>query len=316
MKQEKNVLYINQILVEWLVKKEDELKQSSYIKYRNIVYNHLLPAFEHMLIDSLTPIDFETFIMNKRKDTTINKATVKLIYLILKSAIAYANTTYHCDIQTFTVDIQLDYKKPMILSIADCHMIENQCRKKINSLSVAVYLSLYAGLRIGEICALQVQDIDVIADTITVSKTIQRIQTPESAINKTNLVIDTPKSTTSCRIVPIPSDLLHHIIKPYSKDCVPTNYLLSKTDQPTDPRNIQANFKRLCTKLDLHANFLSLRHTFATNCLKQGIDIHLLSQILGHSNVSVTSALYSSLLHDKANQKQLINNLWNNNECE
>lgn len=315
MNQVYKELYFRQILMEWLTSKEGELKHSSYMKYRNIVYNHLLPAFAYDKLDSLNPAYFKQFIARKMDDVNINNATVKLIYLVLKAAIVYANTNYHSDIQMDAFDIPLDCKQPSFLSTKHCQMIEEQCKKKITPLSIAVYISLYSGLRIGEVCALQVQDINFVKNIITVKKTIQRVQTPENLTNKTKLMIDTPKSTTSYRAVPIPSYLLHHILKPYVSECNPTHFLLTKTNKPTDPRNIQASFKRLCTTLDLQANFLSLRHTFATNCLKQGLELHALCQILGHSNVSVTSALYASTSNeDRLHQMQLINKLWNNNK--
>lgn len=59
-----------------------------------------------------------------------------------------------------------------------------------------------------------------------------------------------------------------------------------------DPRTIQNQFQRLCQDHNFQTNFHSLRHTYATRCVMQEVDLKSLSEMLGHSNVSTTLQLY------------------------
>ena len=70
---------------------------------------------------------------------------------------------------------------------------------------------MYGGLRIGEICALKWEDIDLNNGIITVSKTVERLKNKENMESKTILMILEPKTQTSKRIVPIPVFLKEYI---------------------------------------------------------------------------------------------------------
>ena len=77
---------------------------------------------------------------------------------------------------------------------------------KQNPMSFGVIISLYTGMRIGELCALRWNDINLKEQTIRINKTIQRI--PDNAGEaKTKILISTPKTPSSIREIPIPSFL-------------------------------------------------------------------------------------------------------------
>lgn len=73
--------------------------------------------------------------------------------------------------------------------------------------SVGIAISMYMGLRIGEVCALQWKEIDLEKRVLTVSKTIQRVQC-RTGSKQTKLIITEPKSESSKRTIPIPDCLL------------------------------------------------------------------------------------------------------------
>ncbi|GFI47536.1 transposase from transposon Tn916 [Lachnospiraceae bacterium] len=118
---------------------------------------------------------------------------------------------------------------------------------------------------------------------------------------KTDLILGSPKTETSIRIIPIKSDILktlQEIRQGYSlKD-----YILSgKSDKPIEPRNMQYYFKQLQIKAGIEPLcFHSLRHTFASVCIQSGMDVKTLSEILGHANVNTTLNYY---VHSSIDQK-------------
>ena len=69
--------------------------------------------------------------------------------------------------------------------------------------------------------------------------------------------------------------------------------------EPYEPRTYQDLFKRCVRQAGIaDANFHSLRHTFATRALEQGMDVVTLSRLLGHANPSITLDKYGHALDD------------------
>ena len=64
-------------------------------------------------------------------------------------------------------------------------------------------------------------------------------------------------------------------------------------EKPLDPRTMQYRFKRILKDAGIEIrNFHTLRHTFATNCIENGVDVKALSEFLGHSDVKITLNRY------------------------
>lgn len=69
-----------------------------------------------------------------------------------------------------------------------------------------------------------------------------------------------------------------------------------------EPRTMQYRFKKILKEAGIaDINFHALRHTFATNCVENGMDVKSLSEILGHSDVKITLNRY---VHPTMDSKQ------------
>lgn len=80
-----------------------------------------------------------------------------------------------------------------------------------------------------------------------------------------------------------------------------SNYVLSDKNDFINPRTYEYRFHSIIKNSGLSDfNFHKLRHTFATRCVENGVDIKTLSEILGHANVSITLNLY---VHPSMKQK-------------
>ena len=96
---------------------------------------------------------------------------------------------------------------------------------------------------------------------------------------------------------------LHEQIRPVlERTCrlyLPSDYLLSGTSTPVEPRRMSSRFKRILKECGLrNIRFHVLRHTFATHALASGVDAKTLSGILGHTKASFTLDTYTHVTGD------------------
>ena len=168
-----------------------------------------------------------------------------------------------------------------------------------------IYLALRTGMRLGEICALRWRDISLESSAISVRHTVQRLpQEPEYAEPRedgnfteerygirTSLMLDSPKSDSSMRTIPLMQDI-EVLCRRFS--CrKPSAFILTGTEQCMDPRKLQRRLEKCTDACRIEGvHFHTLRHTFATRCVEAGFDMKTLSEILGHSNVGTTMNLY------------------------
>lgn len=173
------------------------------------------------------------------------------------------------------------------LSKAEQNRLLHRIYHQPDKFNLAVLLCLHTGLRLGELCALQWTDIDIHTMTLTVNRTVQRISV-QGYMTKTILLETEPKSEQSKRIIPLSDELVQLLLQ------IKGNQLyIFGGKKPLDPRTMQYRFKRILNKAGIeNKNFHLLRHTFATNCVENKMDVKVLSEILGHSDVKITLNCY------------------------
>lgn len=189
-------------------------------------------------------------------------------------------------------------------SISEQRQIEQMVFSKRDIRTLGIVLTFYTGIRLGELCALKWSDLDCEAGTISITKTVTRVKNPQSRGEKTALLVGTPKSLQSLRKIPLPQFLQDMLID-YKKEAFDENcYLFSGTEEPPDPRAYEKLFKRILRSAGVKdRKFHTTRHTFATRALEVGVDIKTLSEILGHSSVTITLNIYA---HSLMEQKKIV----------
>ena len=155
---------------------------------------------------------------------------------------------------------------------------------------LGLLLCMQLGLRIGEVCGLQWRDIDLKARVLTVRRTVQRIP---CGGGKTQVVIQTPKTPSSWREMPIPKRLAAALRAVRGSLNGTVWFLSGEEARPVEPRcyrkSIQLYLKKAMVRR-VHPHML--RHTFATLCVQRGCDIKTLSELMGHADASVTLQKY------------------------
>lgn len=282
-------LTVRELFKEWLNVLSHRVKESTLSNYRMKADKHILPAFGDFSFKNLDKRSIYLFIDSKKEDG-LSVRYISDIIVLFKSAFKYANREYN--IKNVFDGIVMPKKQRTtirILSETEQSVLKNEIKTEQTLTNLGIAISLYTGLRIGELCALQWQDIDLEKRTLTVNKTIQRIQIPNGDC-RTQLVISEPKSEKSRREIPIP-DCLILMIKKHSGNV--HDYVLSNNIDPVEPRTMQYRFSKILEKLGLpKVHFHSLRHAFASRAIELGFDVKTLSELLGHSSVELTMNLY------------------------
>lgn len=248
---------------------------------------HILTEFGDMRYDDLTVQMLHNFIESKLK-IGLSAKYVSDIIIVFKSMTKYISRVHRFRNPIADVVLPKTEKKEMnLFSDIQQKKLCDYLLTNTDNTSIGVLLSLYTRLRIGEICGLKWNDIDLEKSILTVRKTVQRIRT---SIHETKLIVDTPKSRTSQRSIPIPEFLMDILCKLRKCDDF---YILSGSKKIIEPRTMQRRFKTMLKKAGLPSiNYHSLRHMFATNCIQLGFDVKTLSEILGHASVETTLNRY------------------------
>ena len=285
---------------EWLKYKKNTVKKSTYYNYSYSVEKYLYPKFADQDITQIK--DYNDFI-EKLTDTLAPK-TVRDIVTKLKEIINFYEEEHNTKLNIKKMSLpKMNKKEIQILSNKEKQKLEKYCIQQNDLKSLGILICLNTGLRVGEVCALRWENVDFETRRIHVEKTIERIYSKEE--NKTIVIIDTPKSITSVRTIPINSKL-YNILKQIRGKSKKTDFVLTgSSEHYVEPRNYQYHFKEILKRNKVKKyKFHTLRHTFATNCIEAGMDIKSLSEILGHADVSITLNIY---VHssDKTKRKYL-----------
>lgn len=285
---------------EWLKYKKNTVKKSTYYNYSYSVAKYLYPSFAGKNITKIK--NYNNFI--EELSDTLSPKTVRDIVTKLKEIINFYEEEHNTKLNIKKMSLpKMNKKEIQILSNKEKQKLEKYCIQQNDLKSLGILICLNTGLRVGEVCALRRENVDFETRRIHVEKTIERIYSKEE--NKTIVIIDTPKSITSVRTIPINSKL-YNILKQIRGKSKKTDFVLTgSSEHYVEPRNYQYHFKEILKRSKVKKyKFHTLRHTFATNCIEAGMDIKSLSEILGHADVSITLNIY---VHssDKAKRKYL-----------
>lgn len=272
------------------------VKASSYQTYQNLIKRHLLPGLGEYELEQITPGMVCDFVESLRA-SGLSFSTTKSVYRLLAAAMRFALDEGRIGRNPCRkIRMQPDERpEQRVLSRAEQEKIEAAAG---GEKELPILLSLYTGMRLGEICALRWADIDWDRRTITVRRTVQRVAGSNGAA-KTTLMIGTPKSIYSHRVIPIPDFVLDTLRCSMAKAGA-SEYIFSLSSQAADPRTMQRRFKRMAERLGFpDAHFHTLRHSFATRLLELGVDIKTVSALLGHGSAKTTLDFYAHSMIDQ-----------------
>ena len=288
------------LMDKWLTYKKGFVKESTHANFALIAENHINPFFEGRTIGSITEGDLQDFIVylytegRKNGRGGFGVRSIRGLMLPLKLALDYA-WKYNRSIDKIEWEL-LEYPKESRDDHVKAMTLEEQQRfskavyAELNRKTAAYLLTLFTGLRIGEVCGLRMGDLSLSNSKLYVSRTVQRVY---SRKHGTKVIIGTPKTERSARTIPL-SELILPTLDQFVNKEEPGKYFLTESRKPCEPRVLRQCFRRFLKRNGLpEMKYHELRHTFATRAMElPGFDIKSLSAILGHNNPAFTLAVY------------------------
>ena len=274
---------LEDIMWEWLGTTVNSVKYTTYQKYESMIRNHIAAEIGEIPLKLISSQAFDRYTFDLLNGPTkLSPKTVNDILAIISSAMAYTEREYGLHMPKIR-RVKEIRKEMRVLSIDEQRTLVEYLLQEMDLYKLGILIALYTGIRVGELCALHWEDIK--SDRIYVNKSFQRIKVGST----TQLVQSSPKTSSSVRVIPLPTSICVYLDSFRSTGPV----LKTRNGSQVEPRLMQMKFHKYIQECSLEkANFHALRHTFATRCIEAGFDTKTLSEILGHADVKTTLNRY------------------------
>lgn len=304
-KVDKIKLDFSSLAEQWLASVSHGVKESTLAHYDYTLQRYLLPVFGAWKVHGLDEQRLEQGMLevispksgnHKPLGASSARECLSILRRICKYA-AHLRLMRPVEILVKLPQFERVQTKPLSVQEQAClrdFVLEHPTTRKAGLL-----LQMQLGLRIGEVCGLQWGDFDLSAGVLTIRRTVSRIYCRDG---HTKVLIQTPKTRSSGREIPIPQELFTLLQRLHGGASEETWFLSGNAEKPVEPRcyrkSVQLYLRQAAVR-KVHPH--TLRHTFATTCLQAGCDIKTLSELLGHADPNITLRRY---VHSNMNRKR------------
>lgn len=239
---------IKEITEAWFDDHRQYVKESTSAAYALILNNHVIPYFGEY--ENITEEDLQKFV-NDKISGGAGIRPVRDVVSVVKMLLRFGAKKKWCEPPT-------DWKMIYPARTRDSQRVETwgpaHQKKMIQYLkenftfsNLGLLIVMESGMRIGEISGLQWGDIDIQNKILHVQRTVERVCVYDGLNGKkgTKVRVGSTKTINSNREIPLSKDILM-FVRPLSKICVPSYYVLSNDASPMEPRAIRSYFNRLC----------------------------------------------------------------------
>lgn len=293
----------NRLFEIWYASMSPNWKQTTAQLYKGIYERNLKEEFGFLKVKSITPLKIQEFVNKTYSENSPQYA--KLVKIVLSSAFKYAVLPLGIIPSSPCEYVKTPRTEPRIKSeTVSIEKIKEALTNIPEPYSLAILVSFYSGMRLGEVFGLCWEDIDSDNKIINVNKTM--------SYSSSNWHLTTPKTKTSIRKIPVPK-ILFDYLEGYKKNLLSNkmkygeyfmeNYVNDSIVNTESGEKVDLVFREengKFAKPDLMQYFCrrngfrfhALRHTHATKLIADGINPKIVQERLGHSTVSITLQIY------------------------
>lgn len=295
-----------------------ELKPKSYDRLEQTVFNQVIPYIGQLQLQSITSDDVQKMISALTAESK-SYSSIKKAYDAVNAAFKWG---LYCDPPKVkknpAANIRLPSRKlfaqkqiPFYTADEAAKLIACATRICANGvrrypLGAFVPLLINTGLRASEVLALKWQtDIDMDGKTLTVHNNVVFVKDREKEKGYKLIEQDTVKTDAGQdRTIPLNEAAYNALLDLQKLTGEKTWVLTTRNNTQTKPRQLDQMFRRIAVATGLPEEKIygvhALRHTFATLLLSNGVEIKTVSELLGHSDVTIT---YNTYIHVIKEQK-------------
>lgn len=304
-------LTMSELLTSWQTTiKKYELKPSSYDRLEQTINNNITPYIGYLQIASLTPQDIQQYI-NQLTDKGYSYSTIKKAYNAVNASLKMAferdyirknpciNIKLPKQIKHLKSDIEFftDEEAEMIINAATYRYHTGRYMYKHG---YAIVLLLNTGIRVGELLALKWQNVDLDNRQIYICETRGQVIDREETEHRYIMADRSTKTQSSCRYVPINQKALQALEYFKSLGYNSPYVMANSNTNVVSYRNLYKVMSNILERNKIkHGSLHTLRHTFATHLFKNGVDVKIISELLGHSDISITYDIYTHVIQSQ-----------------
>lgn len=285
----------------YLQNKKDTIKEYSYYGLVQRV-KRIKDTFADLKLEEITDEEIQDYLDDWQKKYSEN--TIKSRLTIIKAVLKENGFLVNVEIKKNRVP-----KGYNIYNNEECEKIINYFlnQQTIKPNRLPIIIALFTGMRVGEILALQWLDVDLDRCLIDVSKDVV------NCFGKN--IVQTPKTMSSYRTIPIPPQLKEILLKAQPKSEYWDFYVTSGKDKPSCYRCITRTAEKMLDKLGIQWKGMhAFRHSYATRMLENGVNAKVVADLLGHSTINTTINIYSHTTNDF--KKKCVNDVFRGEEYE
>ncbi len=284
------------------------LKYNTQQNYRGILDNHIIPHLKNYYLMEIDAPLLQKLVHNEFQKGLAQK-TMSIIISVLRNMFRKAVYPYiflkenpMAYVEAPRFDSYKPTKEELKIIPAESWIKLQVATPEASDFYIPMMIAYYTGMRRGEICALEWQNVDLVDQVIKVEKMMYH--------KKKEIVSGSPKTKSSLREVTI-GDALTKILRKhrkrqmenrlrYGKFYSENEFVCTKdSGDVVTPNSIKWNVDKTRKLTDVDFNFHSFRHTHATMLLEAGASVKEVQVRLGHSRSAITQDTYLHLTEKK-----------------
>ena len=322
----KQEITFGEYVLEWLKRLKTSVEQTTYNSYEDAITTRLINYkkydLSNVLLCELTDTMFQNYLDTLAQDYSLN--SIKKTWSLIKKCVSYGEIRKDIPILHLKELIKVPSeanvahkrKEISVPTVEEVEFIYKECKRLDSNKNMwygnaayVIILIMYTGMRISEALALKWSNINKENDgyIINIDSALAKIR---SIDDNGNLIythsIKSTKSSKSKRSIPLPDRAVEsiHFFEQFKENdndfvCVTNNHTHYQR------RNVEKTLSRIIKNSDCQdKNYTlhSLRHGYGSILLSKGVDIKIVSELLGHEDISFTYNVYIKAFEQDKNE--------------